>query len=72
MTIGGPLAGKGVLRFGMVPTCLFWYFTFEDKERTMGQIISLFFETLYLWTTAFVSHLSISFSNFLVRFALSS
>jgi hypothetical protein len=51
----------------MVHTCLF-----EDRERTMAEIISLFFETLYLWTAAFVSPLSISFSDFLVRFALSS
>jgi hypothetical protein len=32
----------------------------------------LFFKTLYLWTAAYVSSLSISFSDFLVRFALSS
>jgi hypothetical protein len=39
----------------MVPTCLFWCLrkemndiNFEDKERTMGDIISIFFETLYL------------------------
>jgi hypothetical protein len=38
----------------------------------MGEIISKFFETLYLWTVAYVSPLTISFSDFLVRFALSS
>jgi hypothetical protein len=37
----------------------------------MGDIISMLFETLYLWTTAYVSPLSISFSDFLFRFALS-
>jgi hypothetical protein len=38
----------------------------------MGEIISLFFETLYLWKAAYVSPLSTSFSDFLVRFVLSS
>jgi hypothetical protein len=28
--------------------------TFEDRGRTMREIISLFFETLYIWTAAFV------------------
>jgi hypothetical protein len=33
---------------------------------------SMFFETLYLWTTAYVSPLSNGFSAFLFRFAFSS
>jgi len=45
---------------------------FEDKERSMGIIISMFFETLYLWRTSYVSPLSISFSDFLFCFTLSS
>jgi hypothetical protein len=45
---------------------------FEDMERTMGDVIFTFFETLYLWMTAYMSHLSISFSDFLFLFALSS
>jgi hypothetical protein len=45
---------------------------FEDSERSMGDIISLFFETLYLWTAAYVSPLLISYSDFLLRFTLSS
>jgi len=59
-------------------TCLFWCLwkemndrNFEDKERSMRDIISFFFETSYLWTAAYVSPLSISFSDFLFRFALS-
>jgi hypothetical protein len=55
----------------MVPTCLFWCVwkerndrCFIDRERTLGQILSLFYKTLY------VSSLSISFSDFLVCFAL--
>jgi hypothetical protein len=38
----------------------------------MGEIIFIFFETLYLCTAAYVSPLSISFSDFLVHFAFSS
>jgi hypothetical protein len=38
----------------------------------MGDIISMFFETLCLWTAAYVSRMSISFSDYLFRFALSS
>jgi len=45
---------------------------FEDRERSMGDIISMFFETLCLWTAAYVSRMSISFSDYLFRFALSS
>jgi hypothetical protein len=62
-----------------VSTCLFWCLwkemndkNFEDKERSMGIIISMFFETLYLWRTSYVSPLSISFSDFLFCFTLSS
>jgi hypothetical protein len=45
---------------------------FEDKERSLEEILSLFYDTLYLWTAAFVSPLSLSYSDFLVRFALPS
>jgi hypothetical protein len=38
----------------------------------MEEIISMFFETLYLWMAAHVSPLSISFNDFLFRFTLSS
>jgi hypothetical protein len=44
--------------------------SFEDRERTLEEIKSLFFNTLYLWTVAFVSPLLISFHEFLVLFAL--
>jgi hypothetical protein len=36
---------------------------FEDREKT-GKILSLFYETLYLWTAAYVSPLSLSYSDF--------
>jgi hypothetical protein len=44
----------------------------EEKERMLKEILSLFYETLYLWTTAYMSPLSLSYSEFFVRFTLSS
>jgi hypothetical protein len=59
-----------------VPTCLLWKEkndkSFENQERTIEEILSLFFKTLYMWTIAYVSPLSISYSDFLVLFASSS
>jgi hypothetical protein len=45
---------------------------FEDMKRTMWEILFLFYKTLYLWASAYVSPLSISYSDFLVHFAFSS
>ena len=63
----------------MVPLCLFWTIwrernnrTFEDLERSLEDILSSFFHTLYLWTVAYLSPLSISYADFLVRFSLST
>jgi hypothetical protein len=41
----------------------------EDRERIVDEIKSLFFNTLYLWTTDFVSPLVISYHDFIVLFA---
>jgi len=41
-------------------------------ERSLEDILALFFHTMYLWIVAFVSPLSFSFVNFLVRFYFSS
>jgi hypothetical protein len=38
----------------------------------LEEILASFFHTLYLWTVAFVSPLSFTFDEFLVRFSLSS
>jgi hypothetical protein len=46
--------------------------SFEDQYRTLEEIKSLFFKTLYLWTVAYVSHFTISYSDFLVLFTHSS
>jgi hypothetical protein len=57
----------------MVPTCLFWCLwrerndrIFEDRKSMLGEILSLSFKTLYLLTEAYVSPLSISYSDFLL------
>jgi hypothetical protein len=39
--------------------------SFKDRKMTLEEIKSLFFNTLYLWTTIFVSPLVISYHNFL-------
>jgi hypothetical protein len=46
--------------------------SFEDWEKTLEEIKALFFKTLYLWITAYVSPLTISYSDFFVLFAVSS
>ena len=38
---------------------------FEDHEKSLEDIKSLFFKSLYLWTTALVSTLVISYHDFL-------
>jgi hypothetical protein len=60
----------------MVPSCLLWCLlremnaiSFKDSERTLKGIKSLIFNILYLWTTAFISLLVISYHNLLVLFA---
>jgi hypothetical protein len=45
---------------------------FEDFENSMEDIVASFFLMLYLWTKAFLSTVSISFYDFLVRFSLPS
>jgi hypothetical protein len=45
---------------------------FKDQENSMEDILASFFHTMYLWTVAFVSPTSISYSDFLVRFSFSS
>jgi hypothetical protein len=62
-----------------VPTCILWCVwkerndrCFEDLERSLEEILASFFHMLYLWTVAFVSPLSFTFDEFLVRFSLSS
>jgi hypothetical protein len=45
---------------------------FEDKERTIEELISFFFYSLYSWTAAFLAPLVLSFNDFIVLFSSSS
>jgi hypothetical protein len=73
------LLKRSAVIWKMVPTCILWCVwkerndrCFEDLERFLEEILASFFHTLYLWTVAFVSPLSFTFDEFLVRFSLSS
>jgi hypothetical protein len=62
----------------MVSCCLLWCLwrerndrQFEDKERTIEELISFFFYSLYSWTAAFLALLVVSFNEFLVLFSSS-
>lgn len=46
--------------------------SFKDRERILEEIISLFFNILYLWTTAYISSLVISYYNLPVIFVPTS
>jgi hypothetical protein len=63
----------------MVPICILWCVwkernlrCFEDLENSIENIVASFLHLLYLWTEAFLSLVSISFSDFLVHFSLPS
>jgi hypothetical protein len=57
----------------MVPICILWCVWKEiNLESSMEDILTSFFHTLYFWTVAFLSPLSISFADFFVRFSISS
>jgi hypothetical protein len=63
----------------MVPCCLMWCLwrerndrQFEDKERTIEELISFFLHSLYSWTVAYLAPLGISYNDFLVLFSSSS
>jgi hypothetical protein len=60
------------------PICIFWCLwwernnrSFEDLERSLEEILSLLYHSLYCWTSAYVHPLYISFSYFLTRFSIS-
>jgi hypothetical protein len=63
----------------MVSSCLLWCLwremndrSFENRKRTLEELKSLFFSTLYFWTTIFVSPLLISYHDFSVLFSPSN
>jgi hypothetical protein len=45
---------------------------FEDQNWTLKELKSLFFNTLYIWTVAYISPLMISYHDFLILFAPTS
>jgi hypothetical protein len=44
----------------------------EGKERTIEDLISFFFHSLYSWSAALLAPLTFSFNDFLVLFSTSS
>jgi hypothetical protein len=46
--------------------------SFEDHKRTMKELKYFYFNTLYLWTAAYISSLVLSFHDFFVLFSSSS
>jgi hypothetical protein len=63
----------------MVPCCILWCLwrerndrQFEDKERSIEELISFFFHSLYSWVAAFLAPIPLSFNDFLVLFSFSS
>jgi hypothetical protein len=63
----------------MAPCCLMWCLwterndrQFEDKERTIEELISFFLHSLYSWTAAYLAPLEISYNDFLVLLSSSS
>jgi hypothetical protein len=69
----------GRRRSVVVPTCLFWCLwqernnrCFEDLKRSLEDFLSYCFHTLYLWTVAHLSPVSICYDDFLICFSLSS
>jgi hypothetical protein len=60
----------------MLPSCLLWCIwkerkdrSFEDHERTLEELISFFFYTLYIWIAAFDSPFVLNFHDFFVLFS---
>jgi hypothetical protein len=45
---------------------------FEDKERSIEELLYFFFSSLYSWTAAFLAPSGISYNDFLVFFPLFS
>jgi hypothetical protein len=42
---------------------------FEDYEKTLEELKSFFFYSLYIWISAFVALLEINFHDFLIHFS---
>jgi hypothetical protein len=62
----------------MVPLCIMWCIwrerndrCFEDKSRSLEELLHLFFRTLFTWTAGWLAPRVTSFSDFLSFFSLS-
>jgi hypothetical protein len=62
----------------MLP-CLLWCLwrehndiSFENRERTLSELKSLLFSTLYIWIAAFLAPFVLSFHDFFVLFSPSN
>jgi hypothetical protein len=66
------LSPQSIAVWKMMPLCLLWCLwegktpqSFEGRERTVVEIKSIFFNTLYFWTTALDYPNLLSFHDFL-------
>jgi uncharacterized membrane protein len=69
---------RSAMVWKMIHCCLLWCLwmerndrQFEDKERSMEELMYFFFFSLYSWTAAFLAPLGISYNDFLVLFSSS-
>jgi hypothetical protein len=67
---------QSVVVWKMVHSCLLWCLwreqnnrNFEDQERTIEELKTFFFYSLFSWTAVFLVPLVISFNDFLVLFS---
>jgi hypothetical protein len=63
----------------MVPICIFWTIwrernnrSFEDLESSMEEILASLLYSLYSWTAAYLSPLSLCYVDFLSRLSFFS
>jgi hypothetical protein len=69
---------RSAIMWKIVPSCLMrclWTEgndkNFKNQERTLEELRSFFFYSLFTWTIVFLAPLVISFKDFLVRFSSS-
>jgi hypothetical protein len=70
------MACRSVVTWKMVPLCLMWCIwrernnrNFDNLERTLEELKSYFFFSLFTRTFAYLAPLVISYSNFLTLFS---
>jgi hypothetical protein len=70
---------RSAMVWKMVPICIFrsiWRernnWCFEDLESSMEDILASLLYSLYSWTAAYLSPLSLNYADFLSRFSFSS